>query len=407
MTIRFSDGNGLRVAMVVNGFPDHDRPHRGVFNLRAARSLRRYVDLQVIFLRTWTPRRRRFGLSEYEGVPVATIALPHLPWPTGLNLWTYARLGWPLVERVLRTCHLVHSVDVSFPGILACDWAARAGIRHVTQVISEWSLVQKSALAALARRTNAIHGVACNSWALRAHFSALFPSVQNVRTVWRGVDLDRFTPIGPTAGPMASLPPVRYLFLGGIPTGPRVNDSSGDPVKGGDLLLKAWRHADAARADASASLLIVGPGALSDRVQRWRAALRSPERVHLSNLVHPEQIASYVRAADAVLIPSEKEGLPNVAMEASACGIPVLGSRIGGIVDVVADGETGVLIPPTDAVAWGDALLSFAGQIAHLRALGGNARRRMVEQFDCQGYPLEMLDVYRAAGAVAPLAAPA
>ena len=51
------------------------------------------------------------------------------------NLSLYKALAWPYLKDLLKSCDLIHSVDASFPGILASAWARRAGVHHVTQVI--------------------------------------------------------------------------------------------------------------------------------------------------------------------------------------------------------------------------------------------------------------------------------
>ena len=102
-----------------------------------------------------------------------------------------------------------------------------------------------------------------------------------------------------------------------------------------------------------------------------------------------------LRGCDAVLVPSLAEGLPNVVMEAAAGGKPAFASAVGGIPEVIRDGETGKLLPPGDVDAWGKALVNYACRPGELRAMGANARRLMETAFDRSKFVPALIDFYR------------
>jgi glycosyltransferase involved in cell wall biosynthesis len=89
--------------------------------------------------------------------------------------------------------------------------------------------------------------------------------------------------------------------------------------------------------------------------------------------------------ADVVALPSFTEGLPNVALEAGAAGVPVVASEVGGLPEVVANGQTGYLVPPGDANAMATRLTDLLKRPDWAMAFGAAARRRMQAQFSFAG----------------------
>jgi glycosyltransferase involved in cell wall biosynthesis len=226
-------------------------------------------------------------------------------------------------------------------------------------------------------------------------FTNYFPRIPNVRSIYRGVDLSCYNPDGPVAGPLANQTPVRFLYLGGFPDYRGVGH--GANTKGGETLLAAWLAAERDLISAGASLLIGGPQATPSQVNPWLEKLRDASRVQLIDRIHPDLVAAYMRASDVVLAPSMQEGLPNVVMEASACGRAVLGSNTAGIPEIIRNGETGLLVPPGEVMAWKNALITYATNIDQVGIMGQRARARMEALFDSKQYRHGMMDLYRTA----------
>lgn len=93
-----------------------------------------------------------------------------------------------------------------------------------------------------------------------------------------------------------------------------------------------------------------------------------------------------IPAFDIIAVPSHVEPLGNATLEAMAAGRPVVGSRVGGIPEMVIDGETGILVPPRDAATLASALERLAGDPARARAMGQAARRRADESFSISAH---------------------
>ena len=109
--------------------------------------------------------------------------------------------------------------------------------------------------------------------------------------------------------------------------------------------------------------------------------------------VAPETLASYMRAADVVAMPSITESFGLVAVEAQACGTPVLAHKVGGLKIAVADGLSGQLVDSLDATAWGDALESLVEHPRRWRDYGTAALKHSA-QFSWAATANRMAEIY-------------
>lgn len=153
--------------------------------------------------------------------------------------------------------------------------------------------------------------------------------------------------------------------------------------KGLDTLLVAFEAA--AEADPALRLVLVGSGdgqslSAEDELRRRAAQGTLAGRVVFAGRV--DAVEDWLRAADLFVFPSLFEGLGISLVEAAACGLPAIGSRTGGIVDVIDDGESGLLVPPGDAPALAAALSQLALDPGRRSQLGQRARHVARERFD-------------------------
>lgn len=105
-----------------------------------------------------------------------------------------------------------------------------------------------------------------------------------------------------------------------------------------------------------------------------------------------DRVEDYLRAADLFVFPSIFEALGIALVEAAACGLPAVASRTGGIVDVVEDGGSGILVPPGDASSLARGLAALARDAGRREAMGERARDVALDRFDER----DVLEGYRA-----------
>ncbi|MCP3678310.1 MAG: glycosyltransferase family 4 protein [Deltaproteobacteria bacterium] len=132
----------------------------------------------------------------------------------------------------------------------------------------------------------------------------------------------------------------------GVGTAPLVTFSGRFiPRKGINYLLEAWREVIHDFPDAK--LLLLGDGPLMKSMKRKAATLGIGGSVIFQGHVH--QVTDFLRGTDLFVLPSLQEGMPNSLLEAMACGLPVVATRIGGGVDIISSGDNGILVKPGDS----------------------------------------------------------
>jgi len=216
--------------------------------------------------------------------------------------------------------------------------------------------------------------------------------VRKVVVIPPGVDTSRFYPI-PTdeAREALGIPSCDclLLFVGRI-----------EPLKGVDILLKALRILD--DRDICVCLAIIGgdpntdPETQSAEMARIKAVR---EDAGLEDLVtflgkrDQDHLPYYYSAAEAVVVPSHYESFGMVALEAMACGTPVVASEVGGLAFLVQDGVTGFTVPVDDPHALADRLALLI-QDPPLRARLGEQAHDVAQQYAWENIAARMLAVY-------------
>ncbi|GGM12994.1 D-inositol-3-phosphate glycosyltransferase [Micromonospora yangpuensis] len=219
-----------------------------------------------------------------------------------------------------------------------------------------------------------------------------------VVVVQPGVDLDRFRPpaVGRTAGRAAArrrlgLPEQGHVvaFVGRI-----------QPLKAPDVLIRAaaaLRDRDPLLADQLTVLIVGGPsGSGLDRptaLIELAASLGISARVRFLPPQTGDGLPAVYRAADLVAVPSYNESFGLVALEAQACGTPVLAAAVGGLVTAVRDQVSGVLIDGHDPVDWARTLGRLLPDVSRLDTLSRGAARH-ARNFSWHHTAAGLLQVY-------------
>jgi glycosyltransferase involved in cell wall biosynthesis len=212
--------------------------------------------------------------------------------------------------------------------------------------------------------------VAWSSWVSQSFQVDYGIPSSSIRIIPPGVDLELWRPIPPAEkSPASSSRPVRILFVGGD-----------FHRKGGGLLLDAFHR--------------IGP-------ERAELHLVTHEKVRYTPAVHtyygltpndPELCRIY-QESDIFVLPAQAEAFGIAAIEACASGLPVIASRVGGLVDTVEDGRTGFLVSPGNLDSLTTALEKLIGDPELRRDMGQAARARAETLFDARSNALALVDL--------------
>jgi glycosyltransferase involved in cell wall biosynthesis len=213
--------------------------------------------------------------------------------------------------------------------------------------------------------------VTANAGVLAKKARALAPG-QQVLIVPNGVDAALFSPGPPDAAVRAE------LDIGDRPIVCFCGEARAK--KGLGTLLLAARELGKERPLALVLLGGVRGGSDTELVDVYRRQAGEP-LVRVVPHSPPADVVRFLRTAAVVALPSLRDGLPNALLEAMACGAPVVGTTVGGFLDVVRSGENGWLVPPRDPPALAGAIRTLLDDRALAVRLGAAAREHVATSF--------------------------
>jgi D-inositol-3-phosphate glycosyltransferase len=296
------------------------------------------------------------------------------------HYWISGQLGWMVSERTgIPLIHTMHTTAKVKNLNLADDEKPEPQ----TRAIGEEQVVKAST------------GLIANTDAEAASLVSLYDACpDNVFVVAPGVDLQRFSPgIGKAAARVKlniSHDAIMLTFVGRI-----------QPHKGPDVLLRAAAEMVSHSPYLRAKLAVVIMGGASgsglnelEKLKTLAKFLKIEDVTHFVEPVSRELLPDWYRASDLVCVPSYSESFGLVALEAQACGTPVVATAIGGLRTAVSDGISGSLVDGHDPKAWSAVisrliaepqrrLLLSMGAVEHASHFGWeNTARKTLDVYD-------------------------
>ena len=304
--------------------------------------------------------------------------------PTPNRVRRFGQAGVLAAELPAGTRHL-HAHFLHTPSSVARYAAGMTGLTyslsgHAKDIwtSSAWELREKL--------EGARFSVTCTA-ANREHLARLAPRAQ-VHLIYHGLERSTFSPpasFGSERDGSNPGDPARILSVGRF-----------QPKKGFDVLLRALalvRH--------HAVLTLVGYGPEERRLRRLARALQLEDRIRWIGQVDHLAVRSLYRENDLFVLASriardgDRDGLPNVVVEALSQGLPVVASRVSALPEIVEDGVNGRLVPPEDPAALAAALSELTEDPVARRRMGAAGIHRVAEGWDVEVGVTQLLTLLR------------
>jgi glycosyltransferase involved in cell wall biosynthesis len=142
------------------------------------------------------------------------------------------------------------------------------------------------------------------------------------------------------------------------------------------------------------NLEIIGDGPDRQRLLYTIHDLGVENEVRLVGRLDPEAVRNELQQSDVYLLSSLSEGIANAALEAMACGLPVVSTACGGMAEVISDGVEGFVVPVRDSAAMADALVRLGRDPQLRRRMGGTARIRILRDHNLTYQAQAFVDLY-------------
>lgn len=320
--------------------------------------------------------------AEREGVPVHAVEMPRrvTPWRDVLAVLKLVRL----LSRIRPEIVHAHTPKGGLLGMLSA-WIVRTPVRiyqmHGLPFVTATGLTRRLLIWSekiSCRLAHQVLSVSVSSRALAVETGLC--RADKIKVLLKGSinGVDAVNRFNPDNVPRSSRKETRCKY--GIPTDATVMGFIGRIVRSKGLveLTKAWGQL---RADFPAlHLILVGPLEPKDPIPGdVEASLRKDPRVHL--IGEEWDTPALYAAMDLFVLPTHREGLPIVLLEAAAMQVPVVATSVTGCVDVVQNGVTGLLVPPHDPESLARAISTYLKDPELRRASGADARERVLTNF--------------------------
>src|SRR5665647_12111 len=219
---------------------------------------------------------------------------------------------------------------------------------------------------------------------LKLHIVNLGINENKVIVVPNGVDTEKFKPAGKeNSRKLLNLPLDKniILFVGALRS-----------IKGVDYLIEAAKNF----VDSNTELYLVGrDDGLKKSLKKMAQDFKITDFIKFIGPVDHEDIPLWISASDILVLPSLSEGRPNVVLEALACEVPVVATDVGGIPELIINGETGYLVPAKNPLELSEKVNKLLGDENQREKMGKFGRKSIIQRgLTWEAHAKKTVDIY-------------
>lgn len=391
----------MRILAISHLFPYLKERRYGIFVARQLAEIRRQgAEIVVIVPRVWCPvflrrfdrwkdHNHRCPLCRFEGIE--TLSVPYVRAPGNwYNRWCGLAAFLAMKKRALEL-HRKKNFDVIYATCFFPDGDAAARLARYLNVpaaclgigtdVNRTSKSSKTIYKHFVKTTKALDGTLACGQSVADGIKAV--TGKNPLCVYGVLDLEEFSPTSDKASLRKDL---------GLPLDKTVVLHAGylTKDKGVYELVEALCKIQEKRPDVM--LVICGGGPEETGLRRIIAQKNIEHVIRMVGEVDPEEMSKWMRASDLFALASYSEGMPNVVMEAMACGLAVVATKVGGLSEAIGDCDGAVLVPPRRVEALEEAIMKVVNNSqlrTHMQVAG---RKRAEERFGAKQNARRIMD---------------
>ena len=351
----------LKIATLSSLYPSKSQPGKGVFIENRTAHLQKSADVEVRVIAPvpWFPfRSQRFGAyavharapahDQRNGLSVdypRYVVVPKIGMSVAPLLMAIGILG--AFRKLISNGYDFDIIDAYYfypDGVAAAlvgKWLNKPVVINALGTDINVIPAYRIPRAQIKWASNYASAMTTVSGALKERLLNLGVCGEKIQVNLHGVDHSQFapraTPVGQTDG--ATTRARTLLCVGNLLE-----------AKGQHLVIESLLHLKDFR------LVLIGEGEYENKLRLQVSSLNLEDRVRFAGHVAHKELVTYYAAADALILPSSREGIPNVILESLACGTPVIATNVGGIPEIISSERAGILLDDRSPLAIADAV---------------------------------------------------
>jgi glycosyltransferase involved in cell wall biosynthesis len=372
----------MKIAFITSTFPTINNRQKGVFNLRAVKQLiHNNVDVTVFKLRAYKPFEKLIKRSDFEGIKIYEfylLTIPNfIPKSQIINIELGKICFWIISKFLFLKFDILHSVGLHYASFITNFIAKKYNVTHIAQGIGSDVNIHLLNLNStfIQNNLNYTKHLVFNSKSLQETFKTKVKTSINTSVIYRGVDVDFFKEKKNESNSLI------LLYLGGIP-------HEYPNLKGGLFVLKIWEQI---HSNPNIILKFGGPNSII--FHKYINEEYINNRFQFIDYINYDKVAIELSSADIILMPSENEGLPNLALEAMSAKTLVIGSNKPFFQEIIENHQTGFLVD-FDVNKWINLLNELNKDKTLIKNISSNAFTNVSLHFNKTNYPTNLIKLY-------------